>query len=376
MRAKKILAVIGVLGATAAALGFFWKTKEPVVVLPGTVETQEVRLSSKVSGRIKQVLVRDGDLVTPGQPLVYLNLPELEAQRDQVKAKLNSSRATLAKAIAGPRKQERLAAEESMKAAKARLDKMEAGYREEEKIQARAELAMWQAELEPARQDLKREQQLGTIASTAQKMEGALAYYNRIQAQIRSAQARMEMLEKGYRPEEVAEARADLARATAQYELLEAGTRQEEIDEATANVAELEARLRELEAQLAEAIIVAPEKALIEYVSVRPGEVVNPGQPLIKALRADDLWVKAFVSEVDLGRVRLNQEVEVTCDAYGDRKFKGVVAFIASTSEFTPRNIQTLDERHHQVFAIKVRVADPEGVFKSGMAANVRLPLN
>lgn len=377
MRSSKILAVLMVLAAAGAGLACFWPFGKDngVLVLPGTVETQEVRLASKVSGRINRVAVNDGEMVLPGQPLIYLHLPELDAQRDQVRAKLQSSKANLAKAVAGPRKQERLAAEEAVNAAKARLAKFEAGYREEEKVQARAELAMWTAELEPARRDLKREQELGSLASTAQKQEGALAYYNRIQSQIRSAQARVEMLEKGYRPEEIAEAKAELARASAQHELLEAGTRPEEVDEARANVAELEARLRELDAQLEEAVIKAPERAIVEYVSVRPGEVVSPGQPLLKALRADDLWVKAFVSEVDLGKVRLNLEVEVTCDAYRDRKFKGVVSFIASTSEFTPRNIQTLDERHHQVFAIKVRVADPEGVFKSGMAASVRLPL-
>jgi membrane fusion protein YbhG len=337
MRTSRILAVAAVLAAAGASLAYFWPFGKDngVLVLPGTVETQEVRLASKVAGRISHVVVRDGDLVSAGQPLIYLHLPELEAQRDQVRAKLQSAEAILAKAIAGPRKQERLAAEEAMNAAKARLAKLEAGYRDEEKIQARAELAIWTAELEPARRDLKREQQLGSTASTAQKQEGALAYYNRIQSQIRSAQARVEMLEKGYRPEEIAEAKAELARATAQYELMEAGTRSEEVDEARADVAELEARLRELDAQLAEAVISAPERAVVEFVSVRPGEVVSPGQPLLKALRADDLWVKAFVSEVDLGKVRLNQEVEVTCDAYRDRKFKGVVSFIASTSEFT-----------------------------------------
>jgi hypothetical protein len=85
--------------------------------------------------------------------------------------------------------------------------------------------------------------------------------------------------------------------------------------------------------------------------------------------------VKAYISEVDLGRIRLGQKVQVTCDAYPNQRFDGVITYISSVSEFTPRNIQTIDERRHQVFGFKVRVDDPQGVFKSGMAADVWLAL-
>jgi multidrug efflux pump subunit AcrA (membrane-fusion protein) len=93
-------------------------------------------------------------------------------------------------------------------------------------------------------------------------------------------------------------------------------------------------------------------------------------------LRADDLWVKVYVPETELGKVRLHQEVEVTIDSYPGRTFAGTVVQVASASEFTPRNVQSADERRHQVFGIKVRVPDPQGVFKSGMAAEVILPLH
>ena len=100
-----------------------------------------------------------------------------------------------------------------------------------------------------------------------------------------------------------------------------------------------------------------------------------PNQPVVRVLRAADLWVKAYVPETQLGKVRLNQQVDVTIDSYPGKKFQGTVIQIASSSEFTPRNVQSADERKHQVFAIKVHVPDPEGVFKSGMAAEVVLPL-
>ena len=97
---------------------------------------------------------------------------------------------------------------------------------------------------------------------------------------------------------------------------------------------------------------------------------------LIRALRADDLWVKAFVPATELGRLRVGQAVEVAVDSHPGRRFGGEIRFIANVSEFTPRNVQSADERRHQVFAVKVRVADPEGVFKSGMAAEVFVPVD
>jgi multidrug resistance efflux pump len=130
-------------------------------------------------------------------------------------------------------------------------------------------------------------------------------------------------------------------------------------------------KLRELDAQLAEAVVRAPERAVVEVVAVRKGDVVAANHSVVRVLRADDLWVKAYVSEVDLGKVHLGHEVELTIDSFPSKRFQGVVAQIASASEFTPRNIQSVDERRHQVFAIKVRVDDPQGIFKSGMAADV-----
>ena len=177
-------------------------------------------------------------------------------------------------------------------------------------------------------------------------------------------------------PEEIKAALAEARRAEANYKLLEAGTRSEEIDEAAAKVEEVKARLREVEAHLEEGQVRAPERAVIEVLAVRKGDLVPPQQPVVRVLRADDLWVRAYVPETLLGKVRLNQPVEVTVDSYPGRVFHGTVIQVASESEFTPRNVQSVDERRHQVFGIKVQVPDPQGVFKSGMAAEVKLKLH
>jgi HlyD family secretion protein len=111
-------------------------------------------------------------------------------------------------------------------------------------------------------------------------------------------------------------------------------------------------------------------------VSVRPGDLVQANQPILRVLRADDLWVKVFVPETKLGLIPLNKEVEVRIDSFPDKRLHGVVIQKASISEFTPRNVQSVDERRYQVFAVKVRVDDPQGVLNAGMAAEVTIPLN
>jgi HlyD family secretion protein len=113
----------------------------------------------------------------------------------------------------------------------------------------------------------------------------------------------------------------------------------------------------------------------VEVLAIRPGDILAPNQPVARVLRADDLWVKAYVPATELGKVKLNQAVEVTIDSHPGRRFAGTVAQIATVSEFTPRNVQSVDERANQVFAVRVRVSDAEGIFKSGMAADVFVPV-
>jgi multidrug resistance efflux pump len=195
------------------------------------------------------------------------------------------------------------------------------------------------------------------------------------QAQATKAKARLDLLLAGNRPEEIRQAEAEFKRAQANYDLLLAGTRSEDIAAAEARVAEARGKLREVEANLREAVVRAPERVVVDVVAVRKGDLVPPNQPILRVLRANDLWVKVYVPETELGRVRLNQDAEVTIDAYPGRRFAGRVIQIASESEFTPRNVQSADERRHQVFGVKVHVPDPQGIFKSGMAAEVTVPL-
>jgi membrane fusion protein YbhG len=375
---KRVVGGLVAMAAAGVALGFFWPFGHngKILSLPGVVEIQEVRLGSKVGGRVRSVEVKEGEVVEKDQVLVTFDVPELEAQRQQAEAHLQSAQADFEKANNGPRVQEKEAAKMAMEAARSKWDRMKAGPRKEEIEEARSELESAQADVKLAEENLRRVRRLyESQASFTEEKERAESGRDRMRGLVKKAKASLDLLLAGYRKEDVAEAEAQYKQAKANYELLLAGTRSEEIQAAEAKVAEYSGKLHEIQANLNEATVRALEPVTIEVLAVRKGDLVAPNQTILRVLRADDLWVKAYVPETLLERIRLNQEVEVTIDSYSGRTFKGVVRQISSASEFTPRNVQSADERRHQVFGIKVQVPDPEGIFKSGMAAQVYIPL-
>lgn len=366
-------------GILAVGVAVWWYLQHPsaYLVLPGLVEIQEVRLSSKVGGRVERTEVREGDLVKPGQPLVILEAPELRTQLLQQAARLAAARADLERIRNGPRYEEKENARAALASAEARYQKLKAGFRSEEIEQAQADVDSAEAELINAEHEWQRARQLFERRALSQTEYDAMrSSHDRLKGRRAAAEAKLKLLKAGSRPEEVAEAAAEVARMRAAYDLLLQGSRSEDIAAAEARVAELQARVDELKVNLEEAVIRAPEQALIEVLAVRKGDVVVPNQAVVRVLRADDLWVKVYVPETELGKLRLGQTVHVTVDSYPDRCFEGQVYLVNSISEFTPRNVQSADERQHQVFGVKVRVADPQGIFKSGMAATVRVPLH
>ncbi len=317
----KFVGILCLAAALMAAAYYYpaWLAPQQLTV-SGVVEIQEVRLGSKVGGRVSEVLIREGDIAEPGQLLVRFEAPELEAQHQQQISRV--------------------------KWAEANLEKAKNGSREEEIRQAKSDLEAAQADLTLAEKDLERYRKLYEDKTiTRAEFESANATHKRSLGKVAAAQAH--------------------------YDLLYAGTRPEDILLAEASLIESRGKLKEIEANLAEAKVIAPERCLIEVVSVRKGDLLPPNQPVIRVLRVDDMWVKAYVPETRLGEVRLQQPVTVTIDSYPGRKFRGTVFRIASESEFTPRNIQSAEQRRYQVFGVKIHIDDNEGIFKSGMAAQV-----
>ena len=226
--------------------------------------------------------------------------------------------------------------------AAAALAELEAGPRKEEIEAAKHDWESQVAELELARANARRAHELfasKTISET----------------EYDSAVRRAEALEKG------------AAAAKSRYDLLRAGTRPERIALARAQLAEMEAQLREMR-------IVAPTDSVMEVLSVKAGDVVPPNREVATLVLPQQLWVRVYVPEPWLGFIHPGDRVTARVDAFPGRDFPGVIEQVNRSAEFTPRNVQTVEERIQQVFGVKVRLENPEGRLRAGMSADVFFP--
>ncbi|HEV8061340.1 MAG TPA: HlyD family efflux transporter periplasmic adaptor subunit [Gemmataceae bacterium] len=372
MKAIRLFIVVLLAASAAGASYYFWPfgREGGPRSFPGIVEIQEIRLGSKVGGRVESVLVLEGEIAEKDQVLVTFEAPELKTQRQQAKARLDLAVADYEKAKAGPRTEEKAAAREALDAAKAHHKMLMVGSREEEKREARSMLQAAEADFTLAREEFDREQRLAGQASSRTNFDTSKANRVRAQRQFERAKAHLDMVLAGTRVEEIEQSEADVRRLQAGYDLLLAGTRVEDMAMAAARAAEARGKLEEYDAMLAETVVRCPEKVQVEVVSVRKGDLIPPNQPILRVLLARDMWVRLYVPETDIWRIKKGAKVQVTVDG-SPHLFEGSVMQIASISEFTPRNVQSADERRHQVFGVKILVPNPQGVFKAGMAATV-----
>jgi multidrug resistance efflux pump len=378
---RRLMLVVATLALTAVVAGVMWpggpwSSKPGPMVLTGIVEIQEVRPASRLGGRVSEVLVREGDRVKAGDVLVRLSMPERQAMRDQAAARMAGAEAALEKARNGPRREEVAAAAAARDAAASRLARLRAGWRAEEIAEAEGLVASAESDWALARRDYERIAQLfekGTGIGRSE-YDAARAALDRAAGQRAAARARLDMFRAGSRAEDIAEAEAMAAQARAQFDLLYAGTRPEDIAAAEADVAAAKARLAELDADLAEAVIASPSSGVVEVLPVRQGDFLAPGASVARLLKDDDLWVRIYVAEPDLGAVHVGQKVTIVTDADPVHPLPGTLTQVGSVAEFTPRNVQSLEGRRAQVFGVKVRVDEPGHLLKSGMAATVTIP--
>jgi HlyD family secretion protein len=381
MRWRVLLGVLAALTLTVAGLGWRWASlaaaRSKVLKLPGVVEIQEVRLASKQGGRIKQLDVGEGQWVEKDQELVLFEAPELRAKLAQLEAQRDSIQVEIDKANKGSRLKEIEAAAAAADAAAKKWERLKKGFRDEEIKQAESDFQASQADLTLAEVELARAVPLFRKRMISpSEYDQFQATYQRAQSHASTLKTKWQMMKNGGWEPEIKEAEALAKQATANLELLKVSLG-EERRMLRAKMDQKLAEIDEVKAQLAESTIRAPARAIIDVLPVRKGDVLAPNQTVARILKLDDLWVKIFVPETEVGKVRLGQAVAVTVDAYPGRRFQGTIYYIASQSEFTPRNVQSIDERRHQVFGIRVRVTDPaaEGVLKSGLAATVYVPL-
>ena len=340
----------------------------------GTVETREIQIGSKVGGRVTDVLVEEGQQVKAGAVLVRFECDELKAQRAQAAAQLVQAQADLDRMQRGNRPEEIAEAEATADAQKAALDAAQNGPRPQEIAQAQADLAAAEADAVNAETFFQRMQKLmATDTISHQQFDDAREKRDAAKQRAESARQRFALLQAGTRAEDLRSAGARYAQAQSAAVLARKGFRKEDITAARGRLAQAQSSVAELDTRLKEAVLIAPADAVVEVVSLRPGDLVPPGRIVLTLLEPSQLWVKVYIPETSLAHLRVDQPATVHVDSFAGQVFTGHLRQIASEAEFLPRNVQTHSDREHQVFGAKIYIDNPQGILKSGMSATVRL---
>ena len=325
---RKILLLLLIIVALGLVAYHFYTRNnrglDPFIRVSGNIEATEVNVGFKISGRIVSLEVREGDWVEKGKVLATLDQEDLR-QRYEV------ARATL-------------------KSAQARLQKLLAGSRPEEVREAEA--ALRQAEHD---------------------FENRRAHYERVKVLYERGVVAKEVFDNAQAAFRVSGAAVD--RASEVYRLVKEGPRKEDIEDAKAQVEQARASLKLAETQLGYSTLYAPLSGVVVVKSAEVGEIVNPGTSVLTLADVENVWLKAYIPETDLGKVKWGQEVIVTTDLRPQKEYRGRISFISSQAEFTPKNIQTEKERVTLVYRIKVDLPNPTRELKPGMPADGKIVL-
>jgi HlyD family secretion protein len=337
----------------------------------GNIEVTDTEVSFKIPGRVQERLVDEGEVVTAGQVVARLENRDLAEQVALRQAEARAAEAFLTQLLAGSRPEEIAQAEASMRQSQARLDELLHGSRTQEVAAAQAAVARTKADAERARLDYERYARLfEKVNVSAQQYDAARAANDMAQARQREAEEQLKLVLEGPRKEAIDQAREALAQAREKDALIRKGPRKEEIDQARARLEQSRQALALAETQFDYSTLTAPMPGVVLSKNVEPGEIIAPGTPVITVGNLDRVWLRAYIDETDLGRVKVGQRASVTTDTYPGRRYEGYVSFIASKAEFTPKNVQTEKERVKLVYRIKIDIANPKMELKPGMPAD------
>lgn len=369
---KRLLGVAVVASVLLGLLIASQRQVEPLHV-SGFIESHEIRVGSRVGGRVLKVHVDEGQPVAAGTLLVELEPFQLKELLAGAKADLQRAVAIRDRVKTGFRAEEIAQAKAQYERWQATLDKLVNGPRKEDISAARAQLELSQAQLSMAQLKQKRVEELfARKTNTQEEMDQANTELRVAHAASESQRELLMKLENGTRPEEIAEARAQAEEARQIWELRKNGSRVEELAEAEAAVSASQASVSAIQRQVDELSVRAPVDGAIEAIELRPGDLVGPNAPVISIMDKTELWVRAYVPENRLA-LQIGDSVKVTVDSFPGEQFPARVSFVSRQAEFTPGNVQTPEERSKQVFRIKVTLESGLDRLRPGMSADVWL---
>ena len=322
---KKKLILLLVLIAAAAAVAFWVngkrasKSRGPLV-LYGNVDIREVNLGFRVPGRIASVLRDEGDPVKSGETVARLDDEPYRRESDEARAQAASLSARVQLLEAGPRPQE--------------IAQIRAVVRERGVTLTNAETLY-----------NRMESLLASRTVSTQDRDDAQARFREADARLRSAREQLDLLEAGFRKEEIAQAKADLARANA--------------------------ALAAAELRVSDAVLVAPSDGVVLTRAQEAGAVVTAGATVLTLSLRQPIWVRAFVPEPDLGRIHPGMKVEIRTDSRRDKPYTGQIGYISPRAEFTPKSVETAELRTSLVYRLRIVVEDGDDGLRQGMPVTV-----
>ncbi|MBV6477563.1 MAG: hypothetical protein HGGPFJEG_00302 [Ignavibacteria bacterium] len=295
------------------------------ITASGNIEAVEVMVSSKSTGNIKEIFVKEGDVVKTGDLLFVIDHDLLDIQLRQAEAQMEQMQAQLNLLLAGPRKEDVALAEEQLNLAEINLNRAETDKNRAEEL-------------------------LQTNTIPKQQYDDAFTKYEQTLNQLNTAKENLKRIKNIVRPEEIQSSRAALKISKVNIDLIK-----KNIEDCT---------------------IKSPVSGIVSKKISETGEFVTPGASVLSIADFENVDLYIYVTEENLGKVKLGQKAEVKTDSYKDRVYTGEVVFISPEAEFTPKNIQTQEERTKLVFEIKVKIPNPDFTLKSGMPADARLITN
>lgn len=352
-----------------------WRLAHAPYEWSGTVEARTISLGSRAGGRVQQVLVKEGDRVKRGDPIVVLEAGDWPAQLQQAEAQLAMMQATLDKLAAGARPEEIAAAKARTQTAQAVLQETTSGARSEQVGAAEARLAAQQIAVDKAQKDAERMHKLAASgAAVPADVDNADLAVRAATAQRDALAQQLDELKHGARREQVAQAVARAAEQRASEQLLTSGSRVEDIRAAAAQVKGAQGKVDQIKTMIDELTIKAPVAARVEALDLRPGDIIAPNATALTLVEDDQLYVRIYVPETELGHIAIGKEVPIRVDSFAGEAFRGVVQHINSVGEYSPRNLQTSDERADQVFASRIGITGGAERLRAGMAATITVP--
>jgi HlyD family secretion protein len=381
------IALVVIVGGWLAWRAYRNGSDPDVIKISGNIEFEEIDMSFKLPGKLVELAVDEGDMVKAGQKLARADVAEIEQQFQGAKAGVSAADSALTQLHTAISYQEAVIQDDTaarraeLQAAEARLQEFLNGSRPQEIQQARAAVEEARSQREQARLDWQRAQTLFKDDDISKSQFDQFRMRAEVtEAALKRAEEAYALVKAGPRKEQIDQQRAQVERAGAALRASEANAidlkrRKQEVAMREAEIERARSQSGYYQVQLNDRLMLAPVNAVVLTKSSEPGEVLAGGATVVTLGDIARPWVRGYINETKLGRIKYGMPAEITTDSYPGKTYKGKISFIASEAEFTPKQIQTQDERVKLVYRIKIDVENQNQELKSNMPVDAVIRL-